>query len=162
MPLLAKTGAGRGVLVLLMAAAGCMGVPEPPGLGQVWREGRGDRFGWGPWRLRARGRPFASALRQSPAGALGNAPLSLGWGEPPPVPRAGAGAVQSRGRREPTGQAARHRQSGCQRHFASPDSFNINIYLNDKTPSPATYSAARLQLSGMTVTAPTDGRLVWA
>lgn len=64
--------------------------------------------------------------------------------------------------RERMGQAARYRWGWCQRRFASPDSFNINIYLNYKTPSPATYSAARLQLSEMMVTAPTDGRLVWA
>ena len=80
---------------------------------------------------------------------------------PPGLP-VGAGAVQSHGRRELTGQVARYRRSGCQHHFTSPDSFNINIYLNYKTPRPATYSAARLQLSGMMVTAPTDGRLVRA
>lgn len=44
------------------------------------------------------------------------------------------------------------------RRFASPDSFNINIYLNYKTLIPATYSAARLQLSGMMVTASAAGR----
>lgn len=80
----------------------------------------------------------------------------------PPGQPVGASTAQGCGRWELTGQAVRYRRSGCQCHFASPDSFNINIYLNYKTPSPATYSAARLQLSGMTVTAPTDERLVWA
>lgn len=59
-------------------------------------------------------------------------------------------------------QLAWYRQSGCHRHFAGPDSFNINIYLNYKTPSPATYSTARLQLSGMMVTALVNRGLVWA
>lgn len=80
----------------------------------------------------------------------------------PPGRPVGASTAQGCGRWELTGQAVRYQRSGCQCHFASPDSFNINIYLNYKTPSPATYSAARLQLSGMTVTAPTDERLVWA
>lgn len=79
---------------------------------------------------------------------------TTGHGEPP-------GAVQSWDQRERVGQCETG-GAGIKHHFASPDSFNINIYLNYKTPIPATYSAARLQLSGLTVTAPIDGRLLWA
>lgn len=56
-------------------------------------------------------------------------------------------------------RVTRYRRSSIRHHLGSRDSFNINIYLDSQTPIPVTYSAARLQLSGMMVTAPTDGRL---
>lgn len=133
------------------------GVQELPGLGG--RDTGTVRFG----RLTARGCPFAgmAAARHQPGRGTGK--LSLLEEQRDRVTPPGAtGAEQSHGWWAQPGQMARYRRSGCQRHSASPDSFNINVYLQDRSRSPAPYSAARLQLSGTTVTAPADGRLVWA